>query len=246
MYTDGSEEISTDSLNRSDKQQTSLDRINEAKIGLKEMKEKSPNKLIVEHLNINSIRNKFEFLEDIINRNLDIILLSETKLDDSFPSAQFILKGYGVPYRFDRNSKGGGLLFYIREDIPSKFLKLRSGCNIESICVEINLRKRKWFINSSNNPLITNHLECPNRIIDEYRKKYQNFLFLGDFNVTTNEKYMEEFCNLNGLTSLIKKPACFKNVDKPTCIDLILTNQIVFNREMFSKPDFPLSLIDRY
>ena len=51
------------------------------------MKENSPIKLVVEHSNINSIRNKFEFLEDVSNRNLDIILLSETELDDSFPSA---------------------------------------------------------------------------------------------------------------------------------------------------------------
>ena len=58
------------------------------------------------------------------------------------------------------------------------------------------------------------------------QQKYQNFFFLGDFNATTNEKCMEEFCNLNGLTSLIKKPTCFKNTGKPTCIDLILTNQL--------------------
>ena len=77
------------------------------------MKENSPNKLIVGHLNINSIRNTFEFLEDVINRNLDIILLSETKLYNLFPSAQFILKGHGAPYMFDRNSKDDGLLFCI-------------------------------------------------------------------------------------------------------------------------------------
>ena len=76
------------------------------------MKRKSSYKLIVGHLNINSIRNKFEFLEDVINRNLDIILLLETKLDDSFPSVQFVLKG--VTYSFDRDSKGGRLFFYIR------------------------------------------------------------------------------------------------------------------------------------
>ena len=35
---------------------------------------------------------------------------------------------------------------------------------------------------------------------------------------------MPEFCNLNELTSLTKKPTCFKNSGKPTCIDLILTN----------------------
>ena len=57
---------------------------NDAKIGLKVMKENSPNKIIVEHLNINSLRNKFEALQFIINRNLDIFLLSETKLVINF------------------------------------------------------------------------------------------------------------------------------------------------------------------
>ena len=200
---------------------------NDAKIGLKVMEENSPNKIIVGHLNINSLWNKFEALQFIINRNLDIILLSETKLDDSFPSAQFMLKNFGIPYRLDRNSNGGGLLLYVREDIPSKFLKVKFDCNIESICAEVNLRKRKWFINgsySTNKSFSLNHLECLNPIIDEYSKVYQNLLFLGDFNASVSEKCLAEFCNLNELTSLTKKPTCFKNPGKPTCIDLILTN----------------------
>ena len=178
------------------------------------MKENSPNKIIVGHLNINPLRNKFEALQFIINRNLDIIRLSETKLDGSFPSAQFILKNFGILYRLDRNSNGGGLLLYVREDIPSKFLKVKSDCNIESICLKRNLRNRKWFINGSCNPnksFLSNHLECLNRIIGECSKLYQNFL--GDFNASVSEKCLEEFCNLNGLTSLIKKPTCFKNPD---------------------------------
>ena len=48
---------------------------------------------------------------------------------------------------------------------------------------------------------------------------------MGDFNTSVSEKYLAEFCNFNGLTSLIKKPTCSKNPDKSTCIDLILTNQ---------------------
>ena len=36
---------------------------------------------------------------------------------------------------------------------------------------------------------------------------------------------MKEFCNLNGLKSLINEPTYFKNSEKPTCIDLILTNR---------------------
>ena len=51
-----------------------------------------------------------------------------------------MLKNFGIYYRLDRNSNGGGLLLYVREDIPFKFLKVKSDCNIESICVEVNLK----------------------------------------------------------------------------------------------------------
>ena len=167
MKIESSEEILTDLLNENDTQQgpsyiikrdedyayadailktpsfSAPEEFNDAKTGLKVMKENSPNKIIVGHLNINSLRNKFEALQFIINRNLDVILLTETKLDDSFPSAQFMLKNFGIPYRLDRNSNGGGLLLYVREDIPSNFLKVKSNCNIESICVGVNLWKKK-------------------------------------------------------------------------------------------------------
>ena len=109
-----------------------------------------------------------------------------------------MLKKFGIPYRLGRNSNGGGLLLYVREDIPSKFLKVKSDRNNESICVESNLRKRKWFINGLYNPnksFLSYHLECFNRTIDECSKLYQNFLFLGDFNVSVSGKFLEEFCN---------------------------------------------------
>ena len=190
MKVDSLEEISTDLLNENDTQQSPFysikrnedyihadatlespllsapEEFNDAKIGLKVMKENSPNKIIAGHLNINSLRKKFVALQFIINRSLDIILLLETKLDDSFLSAQFILKHFGIPpYRLDRNSNCGELLLYVCEDIPSKFLKVKSDCNIESICVEVNLRKRMWFINGSYNPnksFLSNHFECLN------------------------------------------------------------------------------------
>ena len=61
----------------------------DAKVGLQGMKSKSPDKLIVGHLNINSIRNKFDALSLIVKNNVDILMISETKLDDSFLTAQF-------------------------------------------------------------------------------------------------------------------------------------------------------------
>ena len=49
---------------------------------------------------------------------------------------------------------------------------------------------------------------------------------MGDFNVTMDDKFMIDFCQLNDLSNLIGKPTCYKNFDKPTCIDLILTNKL--------------------
>ena len=117
---------------------------NQRKISI-QTRELLVNELILGHLNINSIPNKFEALKLMIDNNIDTFLISETKLDDSFPSAQFLIKGFSAPYRFDRNSKGVGLLFYIREDIPSKIQTYSSNCDIKTYLVEINLRKRKCF-----------------------------------------------------------------------------------------------------
>ena len=43
--------------------------------------------------------------------------------------------------------------------------------------------------------------------------------------MNTSDSSMKEFCNLKRLKNLINKPICYKNSGKPTCIDLILTNQ---------------------
>ena len=211
-------------------------KILDANSGLTDLKNKYTENLILGHLNINSIRNKFDALTYTINNNVDILLLSETKLDESFPSAQFRIKGFTEPYRSDRNSNGGGLLLYVREDIPSKLLKSNIVHDIETISVEINLGKRKWFLNCSYNPhknFISHHLESLNLEIDKFSKGYENFIFIGDFNASINNTIMEEFCSVNNLTSLIKKPTCYKNFDQPSYIDLILTNKPNF----FQKSD---------
>ena len=81
-------------------------------------------KTIVGHLNINSIKNKFDFLAQQVKGDIDILMISETKLDESFPVSQFLIDGYSVLFRFDRNGNGGGTFLYIRENIPSKLLSV--------------------------------------------------------------------------------------------------------------------------
>ena len=181
---------------------SSLTKIGALDAKSKEMKAQSSDKLILGHLYINSNRNKFEALKCIIDNNVEIFLISETKLYDSFPSVQFLNKGFSAPYRFDRNSKNGGMLFYIREDIPSKILTYNFNCDIETLLDEINLRKIKWLLNGSDNPnksQISHHLECWSSLLDEHNKEYENYVFIGDFNVNTSDSSMKEFCSLNGL-----------------------------------------------
>ena len=56
------------------------------------------------HLNINSIRNKIELLSEAVTGNIDILMISETKIDESFPTSQFIISGFSSPLRLDRSS----------------------------------------------------------------------------------------------------------------------------------------------
>ena len=69
---------------------------------LKTFRFKNPKNLIMGHLNINSLRNKFDSIKSIISPNFDVFLVSETKLDESFPNNQFSITGYRM-FRKDRN-----------------------------------------------------------------------------------------------------------------------------------------------
>ena len=64
---------------------------------LKNLRLKNVNRMICAQLNINSIRNKFNSLVDITNNNIDILMISETKLDPSFPNGQFHIHGFSEP-----------------------------------------------------------------------------------------------------------------------------------------------------
>ena len=57
-----------------------------------DLKIKVKDKLIIGNLNINSLPIKFEQLDFIVNKKIDIFVLTETKLDSTFPSNQFLCK----------------------------------------------------------------------------------------------------------------------------------------------------------
>ena len=184
------------------------------------------NRIVLAHLNTNSLRNKFDLLADQIKGKVDVLAISETKLVDSFPAGQFKIPGYASPFRLDRNENGCGILFFVREDIPVKYLSSEEK-PIEAFFFELNLHKKKWLVCCSYNPNksnISRHLDTLRKSLDLYSAHYENTILIGDFNVSIDDPHIESFCESYRFKSLIKDPTCFKNPESPSCIDLILTN----------------------
>ena len=156
------------------------------------------NRPIIAQLNINSIRNTFQFLID----------------------------GFSKLHRLDRCSNGGGILLYIRNDSPSRLLP--NSNKTESIFAEINFRKKKWLICASYSPHksnISNDLHHSSKGLDNYIGNYDNILLLGDFNSEFSENCLNDFCDIYNLKNLVKEPTCYENPGNPSCIDLFLANR---------------------
>ena len=119
--------ISAPSSRNSDNQESGEFNFKEC---LKDIRHNNLNRSVLGQLNIN--------LKNSNSNNLDVLLISETKLHDTFPTAQFLLDGFKKPYRLDRCSKGGGLLLFVRDDISSRLLtEHKTPTNVECIFVEI-------------------------------------------------------------------------------------------------------------
>ena len=143
---------------------------------LKSHRRRNFNKLVLGHLNIIFLRNKFGALTQQIIGNIDILMLSGAKLYSSFPEGQFLIPGYSAPYRIDRTWHGGGSMLFVREDIPSKLL-LTENAPIKGFYIEINLRKKKWLICGSYNPhrtTIDSHMDSLSKNLALYSSTYEN------------------------------------------------------------------------
>ena len=61
---------------------------------LRNLRVEKMNRLIIGNLNINSISNKFDQLKLFVQGKVDIIIVTETKLDSTFPASQFTIDDY--------------------------------------------------------------------------------------------------------------------------------------------------------
>ena len=117
-------------------------------------------------------------------------------------------------------------MVFVGENIPSKVIS-KETLSIEGVFFELNFCKKKWLLSCSYNPkfnTITDHLEILRRNVDLYSVQYENLILIGDFITDINHSCMKTFCESYTLSSLIKEPTCYNNLQNSSCIDLILTN----------------------
>ena len=108
--------------------------------GLHEQCLNHPKNVIIGHLNISSIRNTFSSFKDLVLKETDICLLSESKIDDS----QFFAEGCRM-FRKDRNKNGGGFILHINEGILGKLINsydVKEGSEI--IVFEFSISNKTW------------------------------------------------------------------------------------------------------
>ena len=91
---------------------------------------------------------------------IDILCVDETKLDSSYPDAQLKIPGYQYTlYCKDRNKNGGDKIVFIRKGLITKRLKAFEGDTSETICLEVTISKKFWFITYVYRPSYDNNTD---------------------------------------------------------------------------------------
>ena len=143
---------------------------------------------LIGYLNINSLRNKIADLQTFIqNIPLDYFVLSKTKLDESFPNAQFNLDSYEIGARRDRDKSDVGLIVFVRKGTICKRISDFELSLLECICSKLTISKSRWLCFSINRPTDPGNLSIFFKELSESLSKAilkdQNIIIMGDFNM---------------------------------------------------------------
>ena len=124
-------------------------------------------------------------------------------------------------------------MVFIRKGLITKRLKVFEGDISETICLEVTISKKVWFITYVYRPPYNNKdiffSELSNTLSLATRK-YENILIIGDLNIDTlnkkkvNGNYLSDLCDTFSLKNFITDITCVKSTNG-TSIDVLLTNK---------------------
>ena len=202
--------------------------------GLYNLRTFYPKNIILSYINVNSIRNKLDDWKFLLGKSLDIMCISETKLDETFPTAQFAIEGFSRPYRLDVTPNSGGLLFYVKVNLSFKLIRFYNfPSEIQCIPIELNISTKKYALLSIYRPPNQNinfFLDKLSEALDIYSKHYENVCIFGDFNATPENNDMINFMSNQCLSNLIKGPICFNSADGSMINIFLTTNKYLLQK----------------
>ena len=197
-------------------------------LNIQEIRGQNPIRFVVDWININSITNKSEPPKKLINDNDD----------NDIAEARSCIDGYSSLYCLDKNADGGAIVLCITEDITSKEKKNRSAGYFWRFLYRNKLKKTvtSWLL------LQPPQVRGLNQALDNLNATYEYLILIGNCNAESNDTNMSDFLKICNLKNLVKQKTCHKNPEKPSCIDLILTNYqrsfqntCVFQTPIFTK-----------
>ena len=171
--------------------------------------------LNIMHLNIHYLHSKLDEIKILLYEqpNIDIICLCETFLTDKFPDEELVLDNYQL-FRKDRNTHGGGLVIYVKNNLICKSRDDLQVNGIEALLLEVKHEYQKpFFLAYTYRPPSSNHtwtLEFEN-ILEQIYIENKEIVLLGDFNINLLEhnNLSQNWIQITGavnLMQLVKAP----------------------------------------
>ena len=122
---------------------------------MKSLRLKYPKSLIFTHININSLKKEemtpIDYFKDsfLLNGFIDILCVTETKLDETITQNDVECSPKFKFYRKDKDSNSGGICAWLRSDIPHERVQELefedSFHHIESLIFDFKIKKESWY-----------------------------------------------------------------------------------------------------
>lgn len=149
-----------------------------------------------------------------------MLIMCETKIDDSFANGQFKVKIFNTLFQRDRDKNGGSIIIFIRENISTNPLQVNE--SNESLYMVINLKRARWLSYSyhPHRSRIILCLQSLNTNLDLCSSKFENSLRRFQYNFEGT--YIEIFCECFELKNFVKEPDCSKDPNNTSYAKILL------------------------
>ncbi len=199
------------------------------------------NSLSILHLNIRSIRNKLQYVEDNFT-DFDILCFTETHLTDDIQTYSLLLPGFNTPYRKDKSAHSGGILIYVSDYLLSERTTNLEVFYDECIWIKLKTNQEKYFLCTIYRPPSStgDFWEALNRNLETAIDSTNKIIMVGDVNedqLNVRNHKLKDILNINSLKNVITAPTRVTDTTS-TLLDPIIVDmdQDIIKSDVLSTP----------